>query len=137
VSSDRYLIAVYVVYIAVSVAVVVWLARTLFHHGAVFLEDVFTDKPALARAVNKLLVTGFYLLNLGYALLILRAHTAPNFLSAVEVLVRKLGALFVSLGVLHLLNMYLFYRIRRRAEVATATPPGAPQGAHPRQPPGP
>ena len=126
-SSDRYVIAIYVVYTTISVALVLWLARTLFRTGKVFLEDVFADKPALAEAVNRLLVIGFYLLNLGYAFLILRADDAGDALSGTQVLVERLGLLFVSLGVIHLLNMYVFYRIRRRAEIGTLPPPVAPQ----------
>ncbi len=126
-SPDRYVIAVYLIYSATSIGLVVWLARTLFRNGALFLEDVFADKPALAAAVNRLLVIGFYLLNLGYALVILQADSAVDTLSATEVLVDRLGVLLISLGVLHLLNMYVFYRIRRRAEVATLPPPVAPQ----------
>ena len=44
------------------------LARSLFANGTLFLESVFEDKPGMAAAVNRLLVTGFYMLNLGYAL---------------------------------------------------------------------
>ncbi len=90
-------------------------------------QSTCSDKPALAAAVNRLLVIGFYLLNLGYALVILQADSAVDTLSATEVLVDRLGVLLISLGVLHLLNMYVFYRIRRRAEVATLPPPVAPQ----------
>ena len=136
-SPDNYLVPVYAVYTVISVALVVWLARTLFRNGAVFLEDVFADQPGLAAAVNHLLVVGFYLLNLGYAFLILRANAAPDAISAVEVLVQKLGALFLSLGVLHLLNMYVFYRIRRRAEAPTLPVPVAPQLSVPAPPPAP
>lgn len=125
--SDQYVMGVYLIYSTISVGLVIWLARTLFRNGAVFLEDVFADKPALAEAVNRLLVIGFYLVNLGYAFLILRADDAFDAISSMEVLVSRLGTLFISLGVLHLVNMYFFYRIRRRAEMATLPPPVAPQ----------
>jgi hypothetical protein len=125
-SSDRYVIAVYVIYSATSIGLVVWLARTLFRNGAVFLEDVFADKPQLAASVNRLLVIGFYLLNLGFALLILQARSAVDALSATEVLVHRLGTLLMSLGVLHLLNMFVFYRIRRRAEMGPVPPKAQP-----------
>ena len=88
---------------------------------------VVEDEPKLAGAVNQLLVVGFYLLNLGYAALIMKADPAPSVVSAAEVLAWKLGALLVSLGVLHFANMYLFHRIRRRARVAVLPPPIAPQ----------
>jgi hypothetical protein len=124
--STSYLVAVYAVYGATAVALTVWLARTLFHHGAVFLEGVFED-PRMANAVNRLLVVGFYLFNLGYALLILKAHMAITMIEAIEVLSWKLGALLLSLGGMHFFNMYLFHRIRRRARLEVMPPPVAPQ----------
>ena len=128
--TTNYLLPVYVVYLAVSVSLVVWLARTLFQNGAVFLEDVFTD-PRMAAAVNKLLVIGFYMLNLGYAALLLKADGATGSVQAFEVLGRKLGVLLVSLAVLHFVNMYVFYWIRRRARSAGPGPAPTAVGPDP------
>ena len=123
----EFLVPVYATYTAVAVGLVVWLARTLSHHGAVFLEDVFEDNPRMAQAVNRLLVVGFYMLNLGYAGLLLKADTAGDAVTAVEVLVWKLGVLLLSLGALHFVNMYVFMRIRRRATASLLPPPVSPQ----------
>ncbi len=117
-----YLVPVYVAYAAAAITLTIVLARVLFRNGAVFLEDVFKDKPRMAEAVNRLLVVGFYLFNLGYASLILKADGAPTVVAAVEVLAWKLGGLLVSLGVMHFFNMFLFWRIRRRSEVALLPP---------------
>ena len=73
-NSNDNLSIVYVIYAAAGVGLTVWLARTLSKNGEVFLEDVFADNPRMAAAVNRLLVVGFYLLNLGYALLTLKAN---------------------------------------------------------------
>ncbi|HET9444400.1 MAG TPA: hypothetical protein VFO65_13805 [Acidimicrobiales bacterium] len=124
-SSDALLVPVYLAYAAISIGLIVWLARTLAHNGAVFLDGVFPENPDMAQAVNKLLVVGFYMLNLGYAALLLQADAAPDAVRAVEVLVRKLGFLLLSLGVLHFLNMYVFHRIRRRARLSNLPPPPA------------
>lgn len=126
-SSSSYLIAVYAAYAVTSVSLTVWIARTLFKNGAVFLEDVFADQPKMAEAVNRLLVVGFYLLNLGYASLLLKAGGSENAVEAIEVLSSKLGLLLLSLGVMHFGNLYLFHRIRRRAKLAVLPPPVAPQ----------
>lgn len=111
-----YLVVSYAVYALASIGLTVWLARTLSRHGAVFLEDVWPDKPQLAAAVNRLLVVGFYMLNLGWAFLNLRARSVAGPVEAIEVLAGKLGGLLLVLGVLHFLNLFVFERIRRRAE---------------------
>jgi hypothetical protein len=135
------LVPVYAIYVVVSVSLVAWLARTLSHNGAVFLEDVFDD-PRMAEAVNKLLVTGFYMLNLGYAALLLKARAAPTAVAAFEVLGQKLGVLLVSLAVVHFANLWVFHLIRHRAPapppaLADRAPMPGSQGEAPPDPAGP
>lgn len=116
------LFLVYVPYAAIAITLTVWLARALSRHGEVFLHDVFPNKPTLATAINQLLVIGFYLVNLGWALLLLRAneveaqvHTPTD---AIALLTTRLGMLLLLLGVAHLANLYVFHRVRRGAEPA-------------------
>ena len=121
---DNTLILIYAIYGTVAIGLVVWLARTLFTNGTVFLEDVFESKPGMAVAVNRLLVIGFYMLNLGYALLLLPGGDRPTTnIEASELLIRKLGILLASLGVIHFVNMYVFWKIRQRREIDIAEPP--------------
>lgn len=117
------LLLVYLPYATIAITLTIWLARTLSRHGAVFLETVFPNRPALANAINQLLVIGFYLVNIGWALLLLQAdevtehvHTASD---AVALLTTRLGLLLLLLGVAHLANLYVFHRVRRGAETAT------------------
>lgn len=130
------MVGVYVVYTAVAVGLVVYLARTLFDNGAVFLEDVFDD-ARLAAAVNRLLVTGFYMANLGYAAVLLRSQDVDGGVEALEVLANKLGILLLTLAAVHFVNLYVFYRVRRRATAAVLPPPVAPQAFVPPPPPDP
>jgi hypothetical protein len=110
--SELTVINFYLVYAVTAVVLVIFLARTLQRNGRVFLEDAF-DEPELAGAVNQLLVVGFYLLNLGYALLVYRIQPSYESLTlAFNELVVRIGLLLLSLGVIHLLNMFVFWRIR-------------------------
>jgi len=112
----NYLIWTYVLYTAAAVGLTAVLARTLFNNGAVFLAEVFEDNAAMARAVNRMLVVGFYMLNLGYAFLIFKTAGSDDALGATENLVTKLGLLLVSLGVIHFVNMAVFWRIKRSGD---------------------
>jgi hypothetical protein len=120
----EHLATVYIVYATASLALTVFLSRTLFKNGEVFLEDVFLDNPRMAGAVNRLLVVGFYLLNLGYALVSIKVErSALTPVEAIETLAGKLGALMLVLGLMHFGNLYLFHRLRRRGQIRLAPPP--------------
>jgi hypothetical protein len=125
-AQNGYAIAVYAAYAAVAVGLTAWLARTLSRNGAVFLHDVFSDRPGLADAVNRLLVTGFYMLNLGYALWVIKASAGMTAFEAVQLFVLRVGQLLVFLAFMHLVNVIVFWTIRQSRERRTLPPPVAP-----------
>lgn len=113
---------VMVPYAAIAVVLTIWLARQLSRHGLVFLRSVFPGRDDLATAINQLLVIGFYLVNLGWALLLLRADalSSATVTEAAAMLVDRLGILLLLLGLAHLMNLYVFHRIRRGASAIEA-----------------
>ncbi|MGI9599147.1 MAG: hypothetical protein ACR2QK_23490 [Acidimicrobiales bacterium] len=118
--SEVTVINFYLVYTITAISLVVFLARTLQRNGKVFLENAF-DQPELAQSVNQLLVVGFYLLNLGYALLVYQVQPSYESLTlAFNELVVRIGILLLSLGVIHLLNMLVFWKIRTSRNQAKA-----------------
>src|SRR5688572_18619616 len=117
---------VYVAYAVTMIGLTIWLARTLSRSGAVFLKDVFPDRQELGDAVNRLLVVGFYLVNLGYGCMTLAGGRAADVREAIEALSMKLGGLLIALAAAHFVNMFVFHRIRRRALLRAAPPPVAP-----------
>jgi hypothetical protein len=123
-----YMVAAYLTYLVLSVGMTVWVARTLYRNGAVFLLETFLGKERLAEAVNHLLVVGFYLINVGYVTLALRtAERVYTLQSLIEVVSEKLGYVLVVLGGMHFLNLYIFSRLQRAGTRRNAPPPVAPQ----------
>src|SRR5215211_4034727 len=109
------IVITYLLYLAVSIVLTIWVARTLFKNGRVFLVDVFQGNEALADSVNHLLVVGFYLINLGYVSLALRiGYDVTSLREGIEALSWKVGLVLVVLGGMHFFNLYVFSRIRRR-----------------------
>ncbi|MEU1621955.1 hypothetical protein ACFZAU_07275 [Streptomyces sp. NPDC008238] len=123
-------VVAYVIYLLISVALTVWVARTLSRAGKVFLEDVLHGNEKLADAVNHLLVVGFYLVNLGFVALYLKnADPVGDARELFEALSVKLGVVLLVLGVLHLANVYVLNKIRRRGVMdREQVPPVRPQG---------
>ena len=123
----------YCVYLAVSVGLTVGAGLVLSRSGQVFLQDVFGGDAALARAVNRLLVVGFYLLMLGFVVLAMRPPgQITGVRQAAGVLSVKVGEVLLVLGALHLTNFAVFRRIRRRPAADPGGPAlGTPQRGQP------
>ena len=106
----------YLAYLAISIAVTVWVARTLSHNGRVFLVDAFDKDERVADSVNHLLVVGFYLVNLGYVTLALRyGQTPATMQEGIEFLSTKVGLVLLVLGAMHFFNLYVITKWGRHA----------------------
>ncbi|GHF55546.1 hypothetical protein GCM10010218_41350 [Streptomyces mashuensis] len=129
-------VTAYAVYLLGSAALTVWVARTLSRNGRVFLVDVLNGNEKLADAVNHLLVVGFYLVNLGFIALYLQDDgSVTNARGVVENLSQKLGVVLLVLGALHLGNVFVLSRFRRRGAVAHRPQPAVvPPGYGPQAP---
>lgn len=138
------IILAYFIYLPVALGLTLYVARTLFRNGRVFMLDIFKGKTDIADATNTLFEVGFYLLNVGFALLILKIDQGmwtsyengeqltnyTNFLDTnqevVEVLARKLGGFSIYLGMMLFFNLYLFFRGRRKSHMNGGVPPLVP-----------
>ncbi|HUL74042.1 MAG TPA: hypothetical protein VLT86_13130 [Vicinamibacterales bacterium] len=120
----------YLAYLTLSIAVTIWVARTLHANGRAFLVDAFRGQETLADSVNHLLVVGFYLINVGWIVMTLRTRQElPDVRSAIELLSDKVGTVIFLLGLMHFFNLYLFSRFRRRAlDRISPVPPIPPTG---------
>jgi hypothetical protein len=115
----------YLIYLAVSVALTIWVARTLHNNGRIFLVQAFHGNEQMADSVNHLLVVGFYLINIGYIALALKYGTKPATVQeSFEFLSTKLGLVLLILGGMHFFNMFNFDKMRRKGtRPATPEPP--------------
>jgi hypothetical protein len=110
----------YVIYIALSVALTLWVARKLSQNGQVYLADVFRNER-VGAALNQLLVVGFYLVNFGFVALWLSTDAQVSTVRDVlQVLSVKMGTVLLVVGGLHLVNLLIFSRVRRNGLIQEA-----------------
>lgn len=113
---NNYIIPTYVTYLVVTIALTIWVAKTLFKNGKVFLIDIFHGNKELADSVNNLLLVGFYLVNIGYAVYTLKVQNAIiNPQEMIEMLSVKVGFIILLLGAMHFFNLFVFFRLRKKA----------------------
>jgi uncharacterized BrkB/YihY/UPF0761 family membrane protein len=115
----NYIIVTYCFYLVITVCLTIWVARTLFKNGKVFLVDIFHGNKELADSVNNLLLVGFYLINIGYAVYTLQITSSiANFQEVIEKLSVKIGLIILILGCMHFFNLYIFFTLRKKATQA-------------------
>jgi hypothetical protein len=106
----------YMGYLGISIALTVWVARTLSKNGRVFLINSFASDERLADSINHLLVVGFYLINMGYVTLALKLGVKPvTTQEAIEFLSTKVGLVLLVLGAMHFFNVFVIAKWGKRA----------------------
>lgn len=129
-AANNMIVVTYLTYLAISIALTVWVARTLYRRGGIFLVDAFHGNTELADSVNHLLVVGFYLINIGYVSLALKTTAViATSRSAIELLSDKIGMVLLILGGMHFFNLFVFSRIRRSSRRPTTPAPPVPPNA--------
>ncbi|MCA9144825.1 MAG: hypothetical protein KDB05_18650 [Planctomycetales bacterium] len=102
----------YLVYLGISAAITIWVARTLHDRGRIFLVNCAKGNEKLADSINDLLVVGFYLVNFGYVTLALKYGMKPtSFTESIEFLSTKIGLVLLILGAMHFFNIFVFTRM--------------------------
>jgi hypothetical protein len=112
--NNQFVIAAYFIYLPIALALTWYVAHTLFKNGLIFMRDIFFGREEIALATNSLFKIGFYLLNLGFALYILKIHHGLFGMQAtIEALSYKVGGFSIYLGIMLFFNLYLFFRGKR------------------------
>lgn len=113
--TDHMVIA-YLIYLPLALTLTWYVAHSLFRNSIVFMKDIFNGREEIALATNTLFRIGFYLLNIGFALYILKInHVVGSTQDTIETLSFKVGGFSIYLGIMLFLNLYLFFRGKRVA----------------------
>jgi len=122
------ILVTYLLYIAISLSLTIWVGRTLHTRGRVFVIESFHGNAESADSVNHLLLVGFYLINFGFVCLFMRMGTPPEtVVGAVEYITTKIGIVLVILGFMHFYNMRNISNMRNKALArANKIQPAAP-----------
>ena len=125
---DNKILLAYLIYLPVAMLLTLYVARTLFKNGRIFMLDIFKGRAEIADATNKLFEVGFYLVNVGFAMRILRIRPKngldmETWQELLEALSYKIGAFTIYLGTMLFLNMFLFFRGRKKANRPKPEPP--------------
>jgi len=109
------MVSTYLLYLALSIALTVWVGHTLHKNGRPFLQHAFDGNAPIADSINNLLLVGFHLINFGFVTLALKTSVPVIGLQgAIELLSVKVGQVLLVLGGMHFFNMHMLHKLGRR-----------------------
>lgn len=114
-NNTQLILAAYAIYLPIVIALVGWTSFKLFANGKIFMLEIFRGNDSLATSTNNLFKVGYFLLNIGFALLILEISYITNSQMLVEKLSSKIGGFTIWLGIVFMFNVVLFLKGRKNA----------------------
>ncbi len=106
----------YVIYLPIAIGLTTLVSQQLFKNSKIFMLDIFNQKEEIAMATNKLFKIGFYLLNIGFALRIIKIYELIGYKDMVEVLSGKIGGFSIYLGIVMIAFILFFLKGRKASK---------------------
>lgn len=98
-------IAGFVVYILLTVYITAYVGRVLFKNGRHFILLMLKDE-SLTDSVNRILLTGYYLVNLGYVSIMLTVQgKVASLTDLIASLSTSVGRIILTLAIMHYINI--------------------------------
>jgi len=110
----NFILIYYSIYISITLILLILVGNTLFKNGKVFLFDIFNGDVELVEAINRLLLVGFYLINIGYVLAFLKVWGVKDWVTMIEKLSSHLGGVMIAVGIIHMFNIIILFYMRRK-----------------------
>lgn len=96
----------YIVYLLITYVITVRVGFIFYRNGRVFILSLLHGDVQLTDFINRILLTGYYLLNLGYATVMLSTwDTIFAWRALVLSIVMMTGKIMLTLAVVHFCNM--------------------------------
>ncbi|GGH59146.1 hypothetical protein HNQ91_000570 [Filimonas zeae] len=105
----------YIIYLTLTYFITFRVGLIFYKNGRVFIITMLDNNESLTQFINKMLLKGYYLLNLGYAALMLRSwNTIATWKELIDSVAGMTGRILLTLAVIHFFNMSAIYILSKR-----------------------
>lgn len=109
-----------VIYLLIALWITFVVGRNLYKEGLVLIADLFESKIVSER-LNKLLLIGYYLVNMGYsAISVQELSSIHNLTTGLEVCTFQVGFLMLILAFLHFNNLLVLSILEKNRSAVRA-----------------
>lgn len=98
----------YIIYLFITINIIVIIGKICYHNGNRYVLEIVPNNQKLCTQLNKLLLTGYYLVNIGYCTTtLIQWNKISSLTQLIEVISFKSAIIITLLGVLHYFNIYV------------------------------
>ena len=108
-------LAAYIIYLLITYVITVHVGLVFYRNGRKYILRLLHNDNRLTDAINNMLLTGYYLLNFGYAAVMIHFwKTVNDWAGLVGSICTMTGRILLTLAIIHFFNMAAIFLISRR-----------------------
>ncbi len=98
----------YSIYLLITIVIIVHVGKVCYRNGNVYVAELIPDHLDLCHTTNKILLLGYYLMNIGYcAMTLISWQKIIGLTQMIEIIALKTSCIIALIAVMHYLNIYL------------------------------
>ncbi len=107
----------YIVYLLLTYLITVHVGLRFYKNGRLYILNLLNGDEELTNFINRLLLVGYYLLNLGYAAIMISFwETITNWVDLFSSICIMTGRIMLTLGFIHFINMTVIYVLSKQKQ---------------------
>lgn len=101
----------YTIYLLITTFIIVKVGKICYKNGTIYVAQLIPNHEELCHKTNKILLIGYYLLNIGYcATTLISWEKISSINQLVEVISVKSAIIICSISILHYFNLFILTR---------------------------
>ena len=98
----------YLIYLSLTSVIIIKVGKLCYNNGNIFVSQLIPNHEELCHQINKMLLMGYYLLNLGYcAMTIISWEKIQSINQLIEIIATKSAIIILTIGFMHYINIFL------------------------------
>lgn len=98
----------YIIYLGLTSIIILKVGKLCYDNGNIFVSQLIPNHEELCHQINKMLLVGYYLLNLGYcAMTIISWEKIQTINQLIEIIATKSAIIILTIGIMHYINIIL------------------------------
>ena len=101
-------IIAYLIYFTITSIIIIKVGKLCHDNGNIFVSQLIPNHIELCHQINKMLLMGYYLLNLGYCAMTIISWEKIQYMNQlIEIIATKSAIIILTIGIMHYINIIL------------------------------